>query len=349
MVRFLALHVALPAGEVKFQSTVWLFRHAKPVIMLTGDAKDRMTTLLLTHPACLAHDTGYGHPEKADRLRAIERALAAKDFADLKREEAPMADLAAIERLHPKSYVAEVRAGIPKELHNWLDPDTVVSPGSWEAVLRATGAVLRGVDQVMAGTATNAFCAVRPPGHHAEPSRAMGFCLFNSVAVGALHAREAHGAERVAVIDFDVHHGNGTQAAFWNDKNLFYGSTHQMPLFPGTGAKDETGVGNIWNAPLSPGDDGEDFRTAFSTQIAPALDEFAPDLVLVSAGFDAHLRDPLAQLRLGEEDFRWVTEKLLEAAAKHSGGKLVATLEGGYDLDALASSTAVHVRTLMGA
>ena len=314
-----------------------------------GNDKDRMTTLLLTHPACLEHDTGYGHPEQPERLRAIERALAAKDFAKLKREQAPLAELAAIERLHPKAYVAKVRSEIPKDVHNWLDPDTVVSSGSWEAALRATGAVIHGVDQVVARAADNAFCAVRPPGHHAEPSRAMGFCLFNSVAVAALHAREAHGAERVAVVDFDVHHGNGTQAAFWSDKDLFYGSTHQMPLFPGTGAKDETGVGNIWNAPLSPGDDGEDFRTAYSTQIAPALDAFAPDFLLVSAGFDAHLRDPLAQLRLEEDDFAWVTEQLLETAAKHSGGRLVSTLEGGYDLDALASSTAVHVKTLMGA
>ncbi|HML90876.1 histone deacetylase family protein [Methyloceanibacter sp.] len=308
-----------------------------------------MTTLLLTHPACLDHDTGYGHPEQADRLRAIEGALGAEAFSGLKREEAPLADLAAVERLHPKAYVEAVRAAIPKELHNWLDPDTVVSPGSWEAALRAAGAVVHAVDQVAAGKAGNAFCAVRPPGHHAEPSRAMGFCLFNSVAVAALHARAAHGAERVAVIDFDVHHGNGTQAAFWNDKDLFYGSTHQMPLFPGTGATDETGVGNICNAPLSPGDDGPKFRAAFEARILPALDAFAPDFVLVSAGFDAHLRDPLAQLRLREDDFAWVTEQLLAAAAKHSGGRLVSTLEGGYDLEALASSAAVHVKTLMGA
>ena len=317
--------------------------------MRAGNPKDRMTTLLLTHPACLAHDTGFGHPEQPARLRAIERALAAKDFSGLKREKAPLAELAAVERLHPEAYVAKVKAGIPKKLHNSLDPDTVVSPGSWEAVLRATGAATRAVDQVMAGAADNAFCAVRPPGHHAEPSRAMGFCLFNCIGVAALHARAVHGASRVAVVDFDVHHGNGTQAAFWNDKDLFYGSTHQMPLFPGTGAKDETGVGNIWNAPLAPGDDGEDFRSAFSTRIMPALNAFAPDFVLVSAGFDAHVRDPLAQLRLQEDDFAWVTETLLEAAAKHSGGRLVSVLEGGYDLDALASSTAVHVRTLMGA
>lgn len=308
-----------------------------------------MTTLLLTHPACLEHDTGYGHPEQPDRLRAIARALAAKDFAALERVDAPRAELSAIERLHPKAYVEAVKAEIPRELHNRLDPDTVVSPGSWEAALRATGAVLYAVDSVMGGKADNAFCATRPPGHHAEPSRAMGFCLFNQVAVAALHARKVHSATRVAVVDFDVHHGNGTQAAFWDDKDLFYGSTHQMPLFPGTGARDETGVGNIFNAPLSPGDDGGDFRTAFESRVLPGLDDFAPDLVLVSAGFDAHVRDPLAQIRLQEPDFAWVTEKLMAAAAKHSGGRLVSTLEGGYDLDALASSTAVHVKTLMGA
>jgi acetoin utilization deacetylase AcuC-like enzyme len=308
-----------------------------------------MTTLLLTHPACLLHDTGYGHPERADRLRAIDDALAAPAFKTLKREEAPLADLAAIERLHPKAYVEMIRASIPAKDHKFLDMDTVVSPGSWDAALRATGASLYAVDQVMAGKADNAFCAVRPPGHHAEPSRAMGFCMFNSVAIAALHARAAHGAERVAVIDFDVHHGNGTQAAFWSDRDLFYGSTHQMPLFPGTGARDETGVGNIFNAPLKPGDDGDDFRDAYERRIFPALEAFAPDFLLVSAGFDAHLKDPLANLRLLESDFAWITEKLLEAAEKHCGGKLVSTLEGGYDLEALASSTAIHVQTLMGA
>ena len=308
-----------------------------------------MTTLLLTHPDCLLHDTGYGHPENADRLRAINDALASPSFNELKREEAPLADLADIERVHPKAYVEMVRASIPKRDHKFLDADTIVSPGSWNAALRAVGAALHAVDQVVAGKADNAFCAVRPPGHHAEPSRAMGFCLFSTVAIAAEHARAKHGANRVAVIDFDVHHGNGTQAAFWTDKDLFYGSTHQMPLFPGTGALSETGVGNIFNAPLKPGDDGAKFREAFETRILPALDAFAPDLILVSAGFDAHLKDPLAQLRLVEADFAWVTEQLLEAAARHSGGRLVSSLEGGYDLDALAKSTATHVETLMGA
>jgi len=307
------------------------------------------TTLFLTHPACLQHDTGFGHPERADRLRAIQHALEDERFHYLAREQAPLADIAVIERVHPRSYVEGVRAAIPKHDHNWLDPDTIVSPGSWEAALRAAGAVVHAVDQVMAGSAKNAFCAVRPPGHHAEPARAMGFCLFNNVAVGALRARAAHGAKRVAVIDFDVHHGNGTQKAFWSDKDLFYGSTHQMPLFPGTGAAEEIGVGNICNAPLKPGDGGDEFRHAYETRILPALDAFAPDFLLVSAGFDAHINDPLAQIRLFEGDFAWVTEKLLEAAQKHTGGKLVSTLEGGYDLDALARSTAVHVATLMDA
>jgi len=224
-----------------------------------------------------------------------------------------------------------------------------VSPGSWDAALRAVGAAIYAVDQIMAGHAKNAFCAVRPPGHHAEPARAMGFCLFDTVAIAALHARAVHGAERVAVVDFDVHHGNGTQAAFWSDKNLFYGSTHQLPLFPGTGALSETGVGNIFNAPLNPGDDGDDFREAMLSRILPALHDFGPDFLFISAGFDAHVRDPLAQLRLTEADFVWITERLLDVAAKHSGGKLVSTLEGGYDLDALASSTSAHVAALMGA
>ena len=306
-----------------------------------------MPTLLLTHPACLEHDTGQGHPERADRLRAIEQALSADVFDSLKREEAPRADIAAIERVHPARYVEAIRAATPERDHVHLDPDTVMSPGSFEAALRAAGAAVYAVDQVMTGTAQNAFCAVRPPGHHAEPNRPMGFCLFNNVAIAALHARAAHGAERVAVVDFDVHHGNGTQGAFWSDKDLFYGSTHQMPLYPGTGALSETGVGNIVNAPLSPGDGSEQFREAFLTRILPALHNFGPDILLVSAGFDAHRDDPLAQLQLVEADFAWVTEMLLEAAAKYAGGRLVSTLEGGYSLDALGRSAAAHVQTLM--
>jgi acetoin utilization deacetylase AcuC-like enzyme len=308
-----------------------------------------MPTLLLTHPACLLHDTGQGHPERADRLRAIDDALTGDAFGRLKREQAPRADLATIDLVHPHGYAEAIHAAIPERGLAWLDPDTVVSPDSFEAALRAAGAVIYAVDQIVTGAAQNAFCSVRPPGHHAEPIRPMGFCLFNNVAIAALHARVAHGAERVAVVDFDVHHGHGTQAAFRLDKNLFYGSTNQMPLYPGTGAASETGLCNIVNVPLNPGDGGAQFRAAFRSRILPALDEFAPDMLLVSAGFDAHRDDPLAQLDLVEADFAWVTQELLDMAAKHCGGRLVSTLEGGYDLDALGRSAAAHVQTLMAA
>ena len=308
-----------------------------------------MPTLLLTHPDCLLHDMGEGHPERPDRLRAVDKALSAPAFAALKREQAPLADIAAIERLHPPRYVEAIRAASPRQGLVWLDPDTAMCPKSFDAALRATGATVYAMDQVMSGAANNAFCAVRPPGHHAEPSRPMGFCLFNSVAIAALHARAAHGAERVAVVDFDVHHGNGTQDAFWSDKDLFYGSTHQMPLFPGTGALSETGAGNIFNAPLNPLDGSSRFREAFLSRILPALHNFGPDVLLISAGFDAHRDDPLAQIELTEEDFAWVTEKLVEMAEKHAGGRVVSTLEGGYNLQALARSTAAHVEVLMQA
>ena len=309
-----------------------------------------MSTLLITHPAFKNHDTGPGHPERPDRMRAIDAVMAHEMFNPLVREEAPQADFEVLKLVHPSEYIETIRDAAPEQGHIYLDGDTVMSPGSLEAGLRAVGAGLRAVDAVMTGEATNAFCSVRPCGHHAEPSRAMGFCLFSNIAIAGKYAREKHGAERVAVVDFDVHHGNGTQAAFWNDKDLFFASTHQMPLFPGTGAPNETGAANnIVNAPLRYGDGGEKFRTAFNDRILPALRNFRPDVVLISAGFDAHRNDPLANIALVEEDFGWVTAKVLEIAEESASGRVISILEGGYDLRGLAGSVAVHVKTLMEA
>jgi acetoin utilization deacetylase AcuC-like enzyme len=253
-----------------------------------------------------------------------------------------------IARVHDPACVDAVLAAIPSAGYAALDADTIVSPKSGDAALRAVGGVTAAVDTVIAGAAGNAFCAVRPPGHHAEPTHAMGFCLFNSIAVAARHAQAVHGLKRVAIVDFDVHHGNGTQTVVESDPSLFFASSHQYPFYPGTGAAGETGLGNVVNAPLAAGSDGHVFRRAFETRILPALDAFAPQLLLVSAGFDAHRADPLASLELEEADFAWVTARLMEAADRHCGGKLVSVLEGGYDLKALASSAAAHVRTLMG-
>ena len=308
-----------------------------------------MATLYLSHPICLEHDTGYGHPERPDRLRAVEAALGQDKFKSLVREEAPEAELSAIERAHPKTYIEAIEKAVPESGLVMVDGDTTLSPASFKAALRAVGAGIRAVDQVAAGEVKNAFCAMRPPGHHAEPSRAMGFCLFDNIALAALHARAKHGAERVAVIDFDVHHGNGTQAIFWSDENLFYGSTHQMPLFPGTGALSETGVGNIFNAPLKAGDGKSAFQEAFNERILPGLNAFKPDFLFTSAGFDAHKRDPLANIELEAEDFAWVTKQLADVADAHCGGRLVSMLEGGYDLQGLAESSAEHVLVLMDA
>ena len=306
-----------------------------------------MTTLLYTHPACLEHDPGQYHPEAPARLRAVLSALEGPDFARLERREAPEAALDDIARVHPRVFVERLLAAVPKSGHAGIDADTIMSPASGQAALRAAGAVAAAVDAVVAGEADNAFCAVRPPGHHAEPGRAMGFCLFNNIAIGALRAREAHGLARVAVIDFDVHHGNGTQARFADDSSLFYASTHQYPLYPGTGAASETGVGNIVNVPLRPMAGSQDFRLGFTRQILPALDAFRPEMLLISAGFDAHRSDPLAQLLLDESDYTWVTEQLLAIARAHAGGRVVSTLEGGYDLHALGASVAAHLRVLM--
>ncbi len=308
-----------------------------------------MTTLLYTHAACLEHDPGSFHPESPDRLRAVLAALEAPEFAPLERREAPSAAIDDIARAHSRAFVEAVLAAVPERGHAGLDPDTILSPRSGEAALRAAGAACAAVDAVVGGEADNAFCAVRPPGHHAEPDRAMGFCLFNNIAIGALRARHHHKLDRVAVVDFDVHHGNGTQAMFENDPRLFYASTHQSPLYPGTGSRRETGVGNIVNVPLAPMSGSAEFRRGVNEWILPALEEFRPDLVMTSAGFDAHRRDPLAQLMLVEEDYAWITQSLLECAARHCEGRLVSSLEGGYDLPALAASAAAHVRSLMAA
>ena len=308
-----------------------------------------MTTTLITHPACLEHDTGPYHPETSERLRAVLAALEAEEFSMLLREEAPRATVDQLARVHPRDYVEAILAIHPdlgEPVH--LDGDTVMSAGSAEAASRAAGGAVKAVDAVMEGWARAAFAAVRPPGHHAEPNKPMGFCLFNNVAVAAAHARKHWNIERVAVVDFDVHHGNGTQAMFEADPSLFYASSHQSPCYPGTGMPSERGVaGNVVNATLRARDGGPAFRAAYADTILPMLDAFAPGLLIISAGFDAHIADPLAQLRLETADYAWVTDELVKIADKHCGGRVVSVLEGGYDLDALAACSAVHVRGLM--
>jgi len=306
-----------------------------------------MTTLLVTHRACLEHDPGRLHPESPDRLKAVLAAMDQPQFATLMRKEAPQAAVEQIARVHPQAHVERILRAVPASGHVGLDPDTVMSPGSGEAALRAAGAVVAAVDAVVSGEASNAFCAVRPPGHHAEAARAMGFCLFNNVAVGAAQARAAHGLRRVAVVDFDVHHGNGTQHMFEADADLFYASTHQWPLYPGTGAAEEKGLGNICNVPLAPMSGSREFRAAMSEIVLPALRAFQPDMILISAGFDAHAADPLANLRFTDADYGWATKGLLDVADQCCSGRLVSTLEGGYDLEALASSASAHVEALM--
>lgn len=303
--------------------------------------------LLYTHPSSLEHDTGPGHPERPERIRAILAALDRAGLPGIERRLAPEAELADIARVHPEPWPSRVLARVPATGRAHLDPDTVVSPGSRTAALTAAGGAVAAVEAVLAGEDATAFCCLRPPGHHAEPGRAMGFCLFDNVAIGAAVARARHGIGRIAIVDFDVHHGNGTQAIFWDDPRTLYVSTHQWPLYPGTGRAEENGVaGNIVNVPLPPGTDGAAYRRAVEARVLPALDAFAPELLLVSAGFDAHAADPLASLELLEEDFAWITGELLAVARRHGRGRLVSVLEGGYDLTALAASALAHVRAL---
>ena len=307
-----------------------------------------MSTLLLSHPACLNHLTPAGHPERPDRLRAIDQVLEHEKFQSLARVEAPLGPLNVIALCHPMDYVEAIRDASPAEGLVRLDADTSMSPGSFEAALRAVGGAKLAVDEVMTGKAVNAFVATRPPGHHTETARPMGFCLFNNAAIAARYAQKTHGVERAAVVDFDVHHGNGSQDIFWSDKSVMYCSTHEMPLYPGTGAVGERGEFNtIVNAPLSAGDGGDAFREAFETVILPRLREFKPDILIISAGFDAHTRDPLANLNLVEADFSWVTKKLMEIAETSAKGRVVSLLEGGYDLQGLSRSVAAHVSALM--
>lgn len=303
-----------------------------------------MSVALFTHPDMIQHRTGAGHPERPERLATVIAAIDDSDL-DLDRRAAEEASVEALKRIHPAAYVRRILDASPASGSVQLDADTVLSPGSVRAARLAAGAVVEAVEAVAHGQTTRAFAAVRPPGHHAEPDRAMGFCLFSSVAVAA-RAAQAAGLARVAVIDFDVHHGNGTQAAFEHDASLFLGSIHQMPLYPGTGAPSETGVGNIVNAPVEPHAARESWRATFAGALMPALDDFAPDLILISAGFDAHRRDPLAHQSLEAEDFAWATRAVLEVARRRCGGKVVSSLEGGYDLEGLGRSTVAHLRAL---
>ena len=302
---------------------------------------------LYTHPACLLHDPGPGHAERPARLHAVLQALDHDRFAALDRIEAPQAIREQLQRVHGAAHVREILLGAPPDDMLALDQDTVMGPGSTEAALRAAGAVVAAVDAVLGGSARRAFCAVRQPGHHATRDQAMGFCLFNNIAVGAAHALVAHGLKRVAIADFDVHHGNGTQAIFEHEPRVLFASSHQSPLYPDSGREDERGVGNIVNGTLSPGAGSHEFRELWDSVLLPRLHAFKPQLVLVSAGFDAHRNDPLADIRLGQEDYAWITERLAALADAHAGGRLVSTLEGGYDLAALAASVSAHVGALI--
>ncbi|MCB1387950.1 MAG: histone deacetylase family protein [Rhodobacteraceae bacterium] len=307
-----------------------------------------MSTAFFTDPACLTHLTPNGHPERVDRLRAILAALDTPAFAALDRRQAPPAPEEELLRCHPREYVDLIRRSIPTDAIRQLDPDTWVSPGSWDAAVGGLGALLAALDAVMAGEARNAFAAIRPPGHHAETATPMGFCLFGNIAIAAKRALDHHGLSRVAVLDFDVHHGNGTQDLLQHEPRALFVSSHQFPLWPGTGRADETGPhGTILNLPIPPGTAGPAFLQAWEDTVFPRVAAFRPELILVSAGFDAHRDDPLAELNLGDRDFATITSRICDLADAHAGGRVVSALEGGYNLDALAASTAAHVRVLM--
>ncbi len=309
-----------------------------------------MATRLYEHPIFLEHITPEGHPERPDRLRSLNIALEHPNFERLVRKQAPQANEDAVLLAHPESHLLSVMRQIPEEEGeiNRIEADTYTSPKSLQAALTGIGAAMAAVDDVFRGEADNVFVASRPPGHHAETEKAMGFCLFNNAAIAARHAQKVHGAERVAIVDWDVHHGNGTQDIFWNDASVLFCSTHQMPLYPWSGDKNETGVkNNVVNAPLSPNTGSDHFREAFKSKVLPAIADFSPDLIIISAGFDAHHRDPLAQINLVGEDFDWATGRILEMADKYAGNRVVSLLEGGYDLEGLAESAAMHILRMM--
>lgn len=306
-----------------------------------------MLTGLYYHSDCTDHITPDGHPEARERLNVIMQRLAHPQFNDLSRRDFGQADREMLSLVHTAAYIDHVMHHVPEEGYYSLDSDTHLSSGSLKAALMAVGAVCQAIDDVMAGEVRNAFCAIRPPGHHAEPDRAMGFCLFNNVAIGALYARQKHFRHRVAVLDFDVHHGNGTQSVVAAHKGLFYGSSHQSPLYPGTGHLHDQGAGVIINAPLAAGSGSRAFRLCYEERIFPALEKFEPDFILISAGFDGHAMDPLADLKLTEDDFFWVSREIREIAEKQCEGRLVSCLEGGYNLNILGESVAAHVSALM--
>ncbi|WP_454848420.1 histone deacetylase family protein [Rhizobium binxianense] len=309
-----------------------------------------MSTRLYEHPIFLEHVTPSGHPERPDRIRAINVALEHPNFERLERKQAPQASEDAVLLAHPEEHLLAVMRQIPEEEDriNQLEADTYASQKSLQAALTGIGGAMAAVDDVFSGKADNVFVAALPPGHHAEKTTAMGFCFFNNAAIAARHAQKAHGAERIAIVDWDVHHGNGTQDIFWDDPSVLFCSTHQMPLYPGTGAKEEKGAHNtIVNAPLSPNVGSDHFREAFKSRVLPALADFRPDLIIISAGFDAHHRDPLAQINLVGEDFDWATGRLLEVADRSAKNRVVSLLEGGYDLEGLAESAGMHILRMM--
>jgi len=305
-----------------------------------------LSTLFLSHPQGQKHKAPNGHPERGERLSAIERALGGSEFFDLKREEAKEVDLQIARNVHSENFMQILRDRRPIEGLAFIDGDTYICANSFEAISSAIGAGLQSLKMVMSGEVDNGFCAIRPPGHHAEIEKPMGFCLANNIAIIAREAQRKYGIERVAIIDFDVHHGNGTQDIFYNDKSVFYASSHQAPLFPGTGEENETGVGNIVNCHLSANSDGVLMREAYNARILPALRNFSPDIILISAGFDAHRLDPLAQLNWEANDFAWITGKIMDIAEKCCNNRIVSMLEGGYDLTGLADGVKAHVLML---